>query len=181
MVFLFGIIEFGFAFYGRLTVQHMSLSGARSASSQGAEVYADFNMLQAVRKNAADLKNSDITMVVIYRATGPDDRVPAACTSASVVNTSSTRGCNRYTGSDLALAQTSFGCVNAASQPVQIDRYWCPTTRKTAISSTSPNGPPDYIGVYVEGKQNSLTRMFGKTTYTFTSDTVIRIEPRTLT
>jgi Flp pilus assembly protein TadG len=179
MVFLFGIIEFGFGFYGRLTVRHMSLSGARSASSQGAEVYADYNMLQAVRKNAADLKNSDITMVVIYRATGPNDRVPAACKSASVVNSSSTRGCNRYVGSDLARPQTDFGCVNASSQPVQVDRYWCPTTRKVALSGT--NGPPDYVGVYVEAKQNSLTRMFGKTTYTFTSDTVIRIEPRTLT
>jgi hypothetical protein len=179
MVFLFGIIEFGFGFYGRLTVRHMSLSGARSASSQGADVYSDYTMLQAVKKNASDMKHSNITMVVIYRASGPNDRVPAACKSGSVANTAGTRGCNRYVGSDLSRPQTDFGCVDSGGSPTLIDRFWCPTSRKTALGGS--NGPPDYVGVYVEGRQNSLTRMFGKTQYTFASDTVIRIEPRTLT
>jgi Flp pilus assembly protein TadG len=180
MVFLFGIIEFGFGFYGRLTVRHMSLSGARTASSQGADVYSDYTMLQAIKKNAADMKQSNITTIVIYRASGPSDRVPAACKTGSVVNTAATRGCNRYVGSDLSRPQTDFGCDDAGGNRTLIDRFWCPTDRKTAIKSTNGNGPPDYVGVYVEGKQNSLTRMFGKTQYTFTSDTVIRIEPRTL-
>jgi Flp pilus assembly protein TadG len=181
MVFVFATFEFGYAFYGRLTIRNMSLGGARSASSQGADVYSDHSILTSVRKNASDLKPSEITMVVIYRATGPSDRVPTACKSSSVTNTSTTRGCNRYTGSQLTLAQDQFGCVDAGGNPVQVDRFWCPTTRKTALSSSSSNGPPDYVGVYVESTQPSLTRMFGKTSYTFTSDTVIRIEPRSAT
>jgi hypothetical protein len=57
------------------------------------------------------------------------------------------------------------------------DNYWCPTTRKYALSGT--NGPPDYVGVYVVGVHHNLVGLFGAS-FTFSNDTVIRIEPRAL-
>ena len=51
--------------------------------------------------------------------------------------------------------------------------------RKSALQSTNGNGPPDYVGVYVVGVHNNLIGLFGKS-FTFSNDTVIRIEPRTL-
>ena len=39
------------------------------------------------------MKASEIKTIVVYRASGPNDRVPAACKTASVTNTTSTRGC----------------------------------------------------------------------------------------
>jgi hypothetical protein len=45
--------------------------------------------------------------------------------------------------------------------------------------SSNGNGPPDYVGVYVVGVHNNLIGLFGKS-FTFSNDTVIRIEPRTL-
>jgi hypothetical protein len=116
---------------------------------------------------------------VIYRASGPGDRVPTACKTASVANTTTTRGCNFYTGADLASASSQFGCVGPPGPTTKKDASWCPTARKSALLSTNGNGPPDYVGVYVVGVHNNLIGLFGKS-FAFSNDTVIRIEPRTL-
>jgi hypothetical protein len=78
---------------------------------------------------------------------------------------------------DLKKASSQFGCLDSSGNATKIDRYWCPTSRKSALTGTS--GPPDYVGVYVKGVHNNLIGLFGKT-FTFTNDTVIKIEPRTL-
>jgi TadE-like protein len=180
LVFLliYGVMETGWAFFGKLTVNDMSVVGARSGSGEANDVLADYSVLQAVKNAATGIGTNAVTMVVVYRATGPNDRVPTACKTASVTNTTSTRGCNRYTASNLSLASDQFGCVGPPGPALKIDRYWCPTTRKTALQGA--NGPPDYIGVYVEAQHHNLTGIIGDS-FTFTTDTVIRIEPRTLT
>lgn len=176
---ILGIIEFGYAFHTRLTIKNMSLVGARAGSGLASEVYSDYSILQAVERATSGLQRDRIETIVVYRATGPNDRVPEACKTSSVPNSEHTRGCNRYTPSDFDLTEDAFGCVNAGGHEVQIDRFWCPTTRKIALLPTSPNGPPDYVGVYIKGRHDALTGLFGDS-WTFTSDTVIRIEPRTL-
>jgi hypothetical protein len=179
LALMFGTMELGYAFYGRLTIEHMSIAGARSASGGANDVLSDYNALQAVKAAETGIPNAAVQVVVIYRATGPADRVPAACKTASVTNTSTVRGCNRYVASDLLLASNQFGCIGPPGPSVKIDRFWCPTTRKSALLATSGNGPPDYVGVYVKGLHNNLIGMFGRS-FTFTNDTVIKIEPRTL-
>jgi hypothetical protein len=176
---VFGTMEMGYAYYGKLTVEHMSIAGARAASGNANDYLSDYNTLQAVEDAATGMANSAITKVVIYRATGPADRVPTACKSGAVTNTTVTRGCNFYTGADLTLASTNFGCIGPPGPTSKIDRFWCPTTRKSALLATAGNGPPDYVGVYVVGVHKNLVGLFGKT-FTFSNDTVIRIEPRTL-
>jgi Flp pilus assembly protein TadG len=176
---VFGAMELGYAYYGKLTVEHMSIAGARSASGSANDYLSDYNMLQAIKDAKGGIGASSITKIVIYRATGAGDRVPTACKTASVVNSSTTRGCNFYTGADLALASTNFGCVGPPGPTTKKDNYWCPTGRKSALLATNNNGPPDYVGVYVVGTHRNLVGLFGKT-FTFSNDTVIRIEPRTL-
>jgi len=172
---VFGAMELGYGYYGKLTVEHMSIAGARAASGNANDVLADYNMLKAVNDARTGMGASSVTKVVIYRASSPSDRVPTACKSGPVTNTSGTKGCNFYTGADFTLPTSAFGC---GTSPPQKDRYWCPSTRKFALEA-GPNGPPDYVGVYVEGVHKTLIGMFGKT-FTFTNDTVIRIEPRTV-
>jgi len=176
---VFGAMELGYAYYGKLTVEHMSIAGARVASGNANDVLADYNMLQAIKDAKGGVGASSITKIVIYRATGPNDRVPTACKTAAVVNSSTTRGCNFYTGADLSLASSNFGCVGPPGPTTKKDNYWCPTSRKSALLSSNGNGPPDYVGVYVVGIHSNLVGLFGKT-FTFSNDTVIRIEPRTL-
>lgn len=176
---VFGAMELGYAYYGKLTVEHMSIAGARAASGSADDYLADYNTLKAVNDARTGMGASQITKIVIYRATGPSDRVPTACKTASVANSATTRGCNFYTGADLASPSSEFGCVGPPGPASKKDDPWCPTTRKSAMLPTNGNGPPDYVGVYVVGVHNNLIGLFGKS-FTFSNDTVIRIEPRTL-
>jgi Flp pilus assembly protein TadG len=179
LALIFGTMELGYAYYGKLTVEHMSIAGARAASGSANDYQADYSMLKAVDDARTGMGASSITKVVIYRATGPNDRVPTACKTGPVTNSSTTRGCNYYTGADFSLAPTDFGCVGPPGPTSKKDAYWCPTTRKSALLSSAGNGPPDYVGVYVVGVHDNLIGMFGSS-FTFSNDTVIRIEPRTL-
>lgn len=173
LMLLFAVIEGGIGFYERLTVAHMSLAGARSASGQGNEVLADYYVLRSARSGSGGLAGGQITAIVVYRATGPDNQVPSSCKSASVAGV-----CNRYTAPDLAKDVTEFGCTGPPGPATKIDASWCPTTRKTALSG--PGGPPDYIGVYVAALHRDVTGVLGES-ITLHSDSVFRMEPRTLT
>jgi hypothetical protein len=174
---VFGVMEAGYAWFGRSTVNNMSVVGARSGSGEANEVLADYAILQSVRDGAAGIGTARIQFVVVYRAVGPSDRVPEACKTASVTNAADVRGCNRYVPADLARPSTDFGCVGPPGPTQKIDRFWCPTTRKTAL--TGANGPPDYIGIYVQATHQNLTGLDWPS-FTFSQDTVMRIEPRTL-
>ncbi len=166
---LFGVIEGGYGLHERLSVANMALVGARSASGNGAEVLSDFRVLAAIRGGSGGVAPGQVSTIVVYKTTGPGYTVPPACKSASVAGV-----CNRYTGADLAKASSSFGCSGV---PVRIDLAWCPTSRKTALSGV--NGPPDYIGVYIRATHRNLTGVLGNG-MAFESDTIMRIEPRTL-
>jgi hypothetical protein len=174
---IFGLMDASYAFFNRETVDNMSVVGARAGSAQANDPLTDNRILQAV-KNGWSGDTDDIDLVVVYRATGPDDRVPTQCLTASVTNTSIARGCNRYVGSDLLLDSNQFGCVGPPGPTVKIDRFWCPTSRKTAVQGR--NGPPDYVGVYIKASGQTLIGLIGDL-FNLESETVIRIEPRTLT
>lgn len=167
---VFGVIEFGTAWFHRSAVEDMSAVGARAGSVAGNDAVADFSILQAVRRATAD--TGAVTVVVVYRASAPGDPLPDACRTASVVNTTTVRGCNRYVAADLALGADRFGCTGGAAR----DTAWCPATRRTALQGTK--GPPDYVGVYVETHHQSATGLLGRL-WDFRSATVLPIEPRT--
>jgi hypothetical protein len=175
LVFLliFGVIEGGYGLHEKLSVDNMSLVGARSASGNGSDVQADRLVLLSIGKGAGGVASSQLTSIVVYKATGPGSVVPTACKTASVAAV-----CNHYTGADLAKAGTEFGCIGPPGPVTKIDSFWCPTVRKTALGGT--NGPPDYVGVYVRASHRNLTGVLGLG-LTFSADTVLRIEPRTLT
>ncbi len=163
LVLFFGVIEWGYSFRDRLSVKDASLVGARIGSSEGNSAFADYEILQAVKKHI-NMPSSKIAKVVVYKASSYNASVPSACLTASQTNV-----CNRYVGADLDKADSYFGCDTG-----NIDIYWCPSDRKYALTGTY--GPPDYIGVYVEAHHNNLTKLIGSG-YNFKSDTIIRIEP----
>jgi hypothetical protein len=171
LLLVFGAVEGGYGLHERLSVTNMALAGARSASGNGAELLSDYQVLTSVRQGSGGVAASQVSTIVVYKATGPDQVVPAGCKTASVASV-----CNRYTGADLGRASTDFGCVGPG--PVtKIDNAWCPTVRKIALSGV--NGPPDYIGVYILASHRNFTGILG-TGITFEADTILRIEPRTL-
>lgn len=173
LALLLAAIEAGMAFYERLSVANMALAGARTASGQGNEALADHYVLQSVLSHSGGMSTSRVNSIVVYRATAPSDEVPNACKTGSVAGT-----CNRYVAADLAKDATQFGCAGPPGPTTKIDSSWCPTARRTALGG--PNGPPDFVGVYVEAVHDDLTGTFGRG-LVLRSDRIIRIEPRTLT
>ena len=94
VVLLFGIVEFGFAWADRLTVQTSTRAGARGGAALGNDRSADYNVIAAVKSAMADVDASNIEYVIVYEATSADGEVPAACLGATP--TSQPGKCNVY-------------------------------------------------------------------------------------
>lgn len=162
---LFSILEFGMAFRDYLAVANTTRDGARAASVYGNDSSADFDILQTIADSSNVINRNDIQRIVVYKATGPNTVVPTSCANGTPSST-----CNVYGANALDLAESEFGCRADRN----LDRYWCPTTRKNAVTGT--NGPPDYIGVWIKVNHTWVTGLFGRG-LTFTDSTVMRIEP----
>jgi len=167
---IFSILEFGLVFRQYLTMSTADRNGTRAASAAGNAAQADYVTLQAIKKSSTAIKTSEITAIVIFKASGPaasiNDVALQACLTASVAGV-----CNRYTAADLARPVGDFGnCSLGSASP---DRFWCPTTRVVAAS-----GPPDYIGVYIATRYQAVTKIFGKS-YNLSEQTVYRMEAQT--
>lgn len=168
---LFSILEFGLAFRDYLAVANTTRDGARAASVAANDGSADYLTLQSIADASNVIDRRNITRIVIYRATGPNTPVPPMCTTAAQgFDTGSVR-CNVYSAAALDLAESEFGCRPDRN----LDRFFCPTNRIAAV-----NGPPDYVGVWVQVNHDWVTGLFGRT-LTFRDETVMRIEPQAAT
>lgn len=160
LLLVFGIIEFGFLFKDSLTLANASRAGARVGSSSGQDPLADFNVLKAIEA-AGSLSN--VNLVVVFKATGPDGTVPAPCLAGGVGGL-----CNTYDATDLAISQGAFLAAGYSK-----DDNWPSSARQTSISSP---GGPDYLGVYVQAYHSSFViKMFPDKNIKDT--TVMRLEP----
>jgi Flp pilus assembly protein TadG len=174
---LFGVLEFGGAFRDYLTVNNAAQGGARAGSIAGNDADADFKIVDAVRTDSASMPSAQLLRVVVFRASDSTSSVPAACTTATTGIGSPTY-CNVYTGSLLRVADGSdWTDCTLGTDP---SRFWCPATRKTAATATAGNGPPDFLGVWVQVKHPWITGLFGSQII-LTSQTVTKIEARSVT
>ena len=108
---------------------------------------------------------------MVFKATGYNTSL-ASLNASCAAGTAVTGVCNVYTPTDLNRPSSDFGCSATTPSP---DRFWCPTSRKIA-ASTAGGGPPDYIGVYVKVTHRNIFKIW-RSTFTFTDQTIIRIEP----
>jgi Flp pilus assembly protein TadG len=170
ILLLFAVIEFGLAMKDYIGVGNAVRAGARTASTEGNDTYADYFIVQAVAKNSTALSRSDIQYVVVYKASAIGGKPDATCMAGTAHTSSSgTTPCNVYTPSNFSTAETGFGC--GTTEP---DRFWCPNTRVNALGGTGP----DFVGVWMKMQHKWVTKMFG-TAQTLTDQSVIRIEPAT--
>lgn len=173
MFLLLGIFETAFSFLDYLALGSANRGGVRVAAIAGNDARADWQIVQAVLKNASAMKQGDLKLIVIYEASGSTSTVPTGCAAGTPSSATGSR-CNVYQPADFtaALGSSTYGCGATAN-----DRYWCPTVRKTALQGS--NGPPGWIGVYVSSTHQYLTRLFG-TSIVLRSDSVTRFEPDSL-
>ena len=172
---IFGVIEFGFVFKDRLTVDNSTREGSRAASVSGDDLESDFLILQSINHSLKSVNRPQIEEIIIYRADSPDSPIPAACLSSGA-QSGPVDFCNVYSPDafdeplydNLGAANDFFGCVAATSA----DRHWCPSDRDSSLSGA----PPDYVGVYVRVNHPFITGFFGDA-LTLTQVSVNRIEP----
>lgn len=174
---LFGVFEFGSAYKDKLTVTNATTSGARTASAAADDAYADYNTLLAIGKALAAAPKNSVQRIVIYKAAVAGEAPTPTCqtgTAYAGTGTARTGACNVYTLASLSQPKANFGCQTGYN----LDRYYCPTSRVVALSTTN-GGPPDLIGVWISMKHDYYTKFIG-TSVMLTDQTVIRIEPRRL-
>lgn len=156
---LFGILEGGRVLMLNQTMRSASSVGSRQATIQGSELSSDYRILQSIKGGVEDrIPTDEISRVIVFKATiaGQPNRflteVPASCLSGPVTGL-----CNVYTGADFSLTEAQLASCTSPSKA----RYWCPSNRKSASLSTDGNGPPDWIGVYIEAEVPLVTKLFG--------------------
>ena len=163
MMLLWGIIEFGFGWRDKITVETAARAGARTASNLSNNSLADYNALQTTVSALSSVPSANIDYIVIYNAANP---ISATCTggaSSSAVNFQ----CNAYAPAMFAAASTNFGCGTG-----KYDSFWCPTTRMVVQSAG-----PSYVGVYVKTHRPFITGEFGVSIPTISANAIMRLEP----
>lgn len=167
-VLLFAVIEFSLYFRSQLTAANGTREGSRMAAVMGDRGESDYEILQSIQNATSAVPRSDVQTIVVWRASGPDDSVPATC-AAGISVSSGSRPCNAYTPSDFSRDKSEFGCRSGGP-----DAAWCPTSRKTAKTD-----PPDFVGIFVRFKYHYVTGFFGDEE-TINEQTIVRIEPQSL-
>ncbi len=167
--FLFGILEIGGALKSYSGASNAVRAGGRMASVAGNDASADQLTMARISREAAGIGAGEIDYIIIWKATGAGQSVPAACRNiaeaASGPNASSvgvydggtgTAGaCNIYLDPeapdgafDMALGRATntnpafyFGCTGPTDPTAshKVDCNWSPKNRKVVIS---PRGTP---------------------------------------
>jgi hypothetical protein len=164
---LIGILEGGRMLMLNQTMRVATSTSARAAAIAGNDISADYRILSAIEgSTTARIPADHLDLIVVFKATSSTASVPSGCLSASIPNQ-----CNRYTGADLDLLEADLASCVVPSKA----RFWCPSTRKYAATDADGNGPPDWIGVYIEADMPMVTKLFGSS-ITLTDTQITRIE-----
>ncbi len=165
MLMVLGIMEVGLAMNDNLALAHTVRAGTRVASASGNDLYADYGIIQAVKREISAVPRAQIQRIVVYKATRYGEEPTTDCMTGAAGQTGL---CNIYDTTAFNAVKTRWGCKTAEA----LDRYWCPTSR--IVSRTAG---PNYVGVWVKIEHRWVTGMFGDTTE-LTDQSVIRLEPR---
>ncbi len=203
---LFAIIEVGGTLRSYSGTASSVRVGSRAASVAGSDPMADRAILERMASQAGTFADGEIELVVIWKATGPGDPVPAACVPADTSSPNLvSRGdagslpdglgaCNVYiqpgapggafamaSGSATYPAEHYFGCSGPADPDAshRVDCDWPSTSRRVLTSPRGSSDPSstDYVGVYMRVLHPSATGVLGDG-ITITDRSIALIEPQ---
>ncbi|MEM7275877.1 MAG: TadE family protein [Actinomycetota bacterium] len=167
LLVVFSILEMGLLFRDSLTTDNASREGARAASTRGAQLDADYFVLRTVEHGMEAMGLERLQYVVVFRATSPDDTLPAGCEVSSQAGL-----CNRYTAADFfAELDDAAGNDTGNFRCGTLDSAWCPSTRETSLSAGT-----DFVGIHVQTRHDFITGFFSGGT-DLGETTIIRLEP----
>ncbi len=188
LLVVFFLMEAGLVYRDYLATGDTVSDAVKFGAMQGGKLTptgasADFTMMTAIRQGLANIPQSWVQRIVIYKANAasagtPVAQVPAACKTGL---SSTTYKCNVYSDTFTAFYRaqqgdsTYFSCVSGLPEPAC---GWPPT------AASRPDGPKNaniaYVGVYVKVSRRMMTGLFGRT-FTFEVAGIQRVEPGQLT
>lgn len=170
LLIMMGMAEMGVGWVGASRVEGSTSTAARVGSSSGGTTDADRNILLSLRASLPDDLLANVERVIVYKSNANGD-MAAGCrsvapgggvgTGAGAVGVADR--CNTYTNAQVRNV-TSSGAFTTGSS-------WLPSVRRDRLS-----GPPDYIGVMVITRQDSVTDTFWGDR-TIVRESVYRIAP----
>lgn len=173
------VMELGIGWRTSISVSNAARAGARFESASGVADSADLLAVQAVSARLSSRSTFTINKIVIFKSTSAATGVPTNCLGATALSNGGSAAdfCNVYSTSQVSqmvagTAPASAFTGTCAVGGTRWDDSWCPSKRINDLYAT---GGPDYVGVYVEIRQSSITGAFG--TFTLKDTAVMRIEP----
>lgn len=169
-ILAFSIVDVGFAYRDKLTVNSAVRGTTRVIANAGPSVDADYQGLVTLRGALGSVAQAQVDRVVVFKAdangnpTNPNCLLPAAEALHGYVN-----DCNVYSASEIFTAPaSSFTTCGGLSAK------FCPTTRVRPMSGALP---PTEIGVWLSIRYTSRTKLFPFAQLTITDSAVMRLEP----
>ena len=169
-ILAFSIVDVGFAYRDKLTLNSSVRGTARVIANAGTSVDADYQGLITLRGALGTIAQSQVDRVVVYRAdvngnpTNPNCVLPAAQALHGYLN-----DCNVYSATEIFTAPASSftDCVSG------LQTNFCPTARVRPLSG----GTPTEIGVWLSIRYTSRSKLFPFAQMTITDRAVMRLEP----
>ena len=170
-ILAFSIVDVGFAYRDKLTVNSAVRGTARVVANAGTSVDADYQGIITLRGALGTIPQAQVDRVVVYRAdvngdpTNPNCLLPAAEAVHGYTN-----DCNVYSATEIfsAPASSYTDCVSG------LQSKFCPTTRVRPLSGALP---PTEVGVWLSIRYTSRSKLFPFAQLTITDRAVMRLEP----
>lgn len=176
VLFLLGIIEFGYGFRQKLYVERADHAAGRVAASAGRDRLADYDALRAIDSSMGGARGVTLQRVIIWKAPNANADVPDSCMNQPYTGLT-VKGvgglCNVYSPEQVATSTTEGfrGPASGACAAGSWDSRWCPTVRDNDAPGV------DFVGVYVEYRYDTLTNLLPTDSLSFTAKTVYQLEP----
>ena len=170
-ILAFGIVDVGFAYRDKLTVNSAVRGTARVVANAGPVMDADYQGIITLRGALGTIPQAQVDRVVVYKAdvngnpTNPNCLLPAAEALHGYVN-----DCNVYSATEIFTATAS----NFADCSTGLQSKFCPTTRVRPMSGVLA---PTDVGVWLSIRYTSRTKLFPFAQLTITDQAVMRLEP----
>ena len=170
-ILAFSIVDVGFAYRDKLTVNSAVRGTTRVIANAGTSVDADYQGLVTLRGALGTIPQAQVDRVVVFKAdvngnpTNPNCLLPAAEALHGYVN-----DCNVYSATEIFTATASNFTTCAGG----LQAKFCPTSRVRPMSGALP---PTEIGVWLSIRYTSRTKLFPFAQLTITDTAVMRLEP----
>ena len=170
-IIAFSIVDVGFAYRDKLTVNSAVRGTARVIANAGTSVDADYQGILTLRGALGSIPQAQVDRVVVFKAdangnpTNPNCLLPAAEALHGYVN-----DCNVYSATEIFTAPASSFTSCAGG----LQAKFCPTARVRPLSGALP---PTEIGVWLSVRYTSKTKLFPFAQLTMTDKAVMRLEP----